>query len=532
MIVSCEQCQARFKLADEKLKAEGTKVRCSKCQSIFTVFPPPPAEPAVPVDSPSGPEGSAAEAGFEPAAPDPTPEMTGYDFGAEEPSAPVSGFSTAMAADPDVPPGDFDFDSAFSEEAADPRQDQEPAEFAFGASDPPPAPAADSPVTAGGEFAFAEDLPGDAPPGEFAFDESPATEEAWGEFDFSAEAQLPAETGEAATPGEFDLSPEGPAATVSGEFDFGEEGDGGFSFGEQPRTETSGFGEADSQWGASTGPEMESFDFEEPQFETVAETSGGQGKDTGSTFGEIDFSDEDEDETTRSSFDREPNFSSPPPTRAEPFVPSLPPMEAPAPPPPRQPASRSLSEDLVPPSPRRSPVSTMVVGLIVLLVALCAAGGYLYMSGYGERLLHRVVMKVKGEQTAGPVEQLIGLTNIATSYIDNREAGQLLVVQGTAVNNFTVARSAIAIKGLLLDAAGKTLQQQTVFCGNYLADEKLRTLPYAAIEEAMSNQFGDSLSNMNVKPGAALKFTIVFRNVPSEIANITFEVVDSKPGSR
>ncbi len=182
-------------------------------------------------------------------------------------------------------------------------------------------------------------------------------------------------------------------------------------------------------------------------------------------------------------------------------------------------------------TPRRSPASKMVVGLIVLLVALCAAGAYLYVSGDGQRLIGQLVMKIKGEPPAGPVEQLIGLKDITSSYVSNRDAGQLLVVQGNAVNNFPATRSAIAVRGLLLDGAGKALQQQQVFCGNLLTEEKLRTLKFAEIEETMNNQFGDSLTNMNVKPGTAVQFTIVFRNVPKEMANINVEVVDSKPGS-
>ena len=65
MIIQCPECQARFKLADEKIKPEGTKVRCSKCQHIFTVTPPEP-EPAPefdetpeetsPASQPSGPK--------------------------------------------------------------------------------------------------------------------------------------------------------------------------------------------------------------------------------------------------------------------------------------------------------------------------------------------------------------------------------------------------------------------------------------------------------------------------------------------
>ncbi len=63
MIITCEQCQARFKLADEKLKSEGTKVRCSKCQSIFTVFPPPPlAEAPAELEEAVGSTSAEAEA--------------------------------------------------------------------------------------------------------------------------------------------------------------------------------------------------------------------------------------------------------------------------------------------------------------------------------------------------------------------------------------------------------------------------------------------------------------------------------------
>jgi hypothetical protein len=46
----------------------------------------------------------------------------------------------------------------------------------------------------------------------------------------------------------------------------------------------------------------------------------------------------------------------------------------------------------------------------------------------------------------------------------------------------------------------------------------------------MNNEFGDSLSNINIAAGASIPFTIVFRNLPAGVANINVEVVDSKPG--
>ena len=44
MVIQCSECQTRFKLADDKLKPGGIKVRCAKCKHVFTVEA---AEPAV-----------------------------------------------------------------------------------------------------------------------------------------------------------------------------------------------------------------------------------------------------------------------------------------------------------------------------------------------------------------------------------------------------------------------------------------------------------------------------------------------------
>ncbi|MFH1076708.1 MAG: DUF3426 domain-containing protein [Pseudomonadota bacterium] len=38
MIVTCEKCQSKFELDDNSVKDEGSKVRCSKCEHVFTVF--------------------------------------------------------------------------------------------------------------------------------------------------------------------------------------------------------------------------------------------------------------------------------------------------------------------------------------------------------------------------------------------------------------------------------------------------------------------------------------------------------------
>ena len=548
MIVTCEQCQARFKLADEKIKTEGTKVRCSKCQSIFTVFPPPPA-PAEPEAADATPPAAAAEPPAEPGPPatepeqpanEPLPESAAaestaggmeFDFGEQEPSgedaAEAVSFERPAANDDRLADG-FDFDDAFSdEESAPPAVSppaEGPAEFDFGDGEAATETAADFAASATEELDFPGGAQEEAFTDKFDFDEDEPASAAAGEFDFGAATGDAEATGEAG-PQEFDFSTESAESAGFGEISFDEEEEASFPSGDLPGDESADFGTDASTWGTPGSAELDSFDFEEPKFGSPAAEP--EEKAASLSFGEIDFSDDDEGEAPLPSFDSPPDFRQSAEEPAEPLAPKPPATVTP----PRQPASRPRSEAQPAPLPRRSPTSRMVVVLGVLLLALCGAGGYLYMSGDGERLVNQVVMKIKGEKPAGPVEQLISFSNIVTSYVNNREAGQLLVVQGTVTNNFPTPRSAIAVKGLLIDTSGKVIRQQAVYCGNALKEEKLRTLPFAAIEEAMNNQIGDSLSNMNVKPGTSLKFTIVFRNVPEDIANINFEVVDSKPGS-
>jgi predicted Zn finger-like uncharacterized protein len=40
MIVECEECGSRFRLDEDVIKEKGSKVRCSVCKNVFTVFPP------------------------------------------------------------------------------------------------------------------------------------------------------------------------------------------------------------------------------------------------------------------------------------------------------------------------------------------------------------------------------------------------------------------------------------------------------------------------------------------------------------
>jgi hypothetical protein len=338
----------------------------------------------------------------------------------------------------------------------------------------------------------------------------------------------------------------------SGEFSFGDDGDGVFDdsdSGDAPSEEAptdepgefsfdedEPFGEdSDSAWDEGGSGEDTSFDFDEPQFDS--EDAPGENKETGSEdgglqFGEIDFAGDSDDGGTPA-FDTNDDFSQASMEQKEEPESFSQNQESTPPPSPRD----DDDDDLLPPPPakKKSSLSRILLLLILLLVVLGGAAGFLFVQE-GSVSLNTVVRYLPflqdyiGEApTSSPGDQ-IGINITGSSYV-NGQAGQMLVIQGAAVNNHPTTRSAITVKGVLVDGNGKTLLQQTVFCGNQLSDKALKTMPFASIEEAMNNQFGDSLSNMNVAAGSAIPFTIVFRNLPAGIANINVEVVDSKPGA-
>ena len=59
MIATCPRCSARYRIAKEKLRPEGVRMRCARCEAVFRVRPPAPASPPAAVASPSLPRAEA-----------------------------------------------------------------------------------------------------------------------------------------------------------------------------------------------------------------------------------------------------------------------------------------------------------------------------------------------------------------------------------------------------------------------------------------------------------------------------------------
>jgi len=152
MIVICTQCQAKFRVAEEKIGPRGAKVRCSKCQNVFVIHrelgsmplgTPPPAA-ALSAARPAAPQAAAWPA--PPVrAPAPRPPPSALDVDLEPRAVPPA------AADPFAAPPD-----PFA-----PREVESP----FAAADPfAPAPSSDDPFLAAALAARAAPARTERPP--------------------------------------------------------------------------------------------------------------------------------------------------------------------------------------------------------------------------------------------------------------------------------------------------------------------------------------------------------------------------------
>lgn len=131
----------------------------------------------------------------------------------------------------------------------------------------------------------------------------------------------------------------------------------------------------------------------------------------------------------------------------------------------------------------------------------------------------------------------ISLEKIRGYYLENKHRQRIFVVEGEAVNRWNEPRSFIKVRGTLLDAQGDKIEERTSYCGNILLEEDLKNFPPQAIEKSLAAQFGETFANVNIPPGKAIPFMIVFWNFYGEqasgkkISNFQVEVVSSQKGT-
>ncbi|MBI4949749.1 MAG: zinc-ribbon domain-containing protein [Deltaproteobacteria bacterium] len=121
MIIQCDKCSTKFRLDDSRITANGVRVRCTKCQNVFVVTPPPQAEEVQVEEVFGAKEGAKA----------PEPSFTG----APNIPRPESRPDLNLKFDFERPPDEEDLASSRRPSEASDEDERDPFEFKFSSSE-------------------------------------------------------------------------------------------------------------------------------------------------------------------------------------------------------------------------------------------------------------------------------------------------------------------------------------------------------------------------------------------------------------
>jgi hypothetical protein len=158
-------------------------------------------------------------------------------------------------------------------------------------------------------------------------------------------------------------------------------------------------------------------------------------------------------------------------------------------------------------------------------VFLAGGGAYFAFTGTGQESLRTLIPGMEslwlgGKESVKPYS----IGNLIGYYETGDKAGRMFVIKGVATNQARKEKSGIRIRAELLDGNHQTIAEKTVYAGNII--KGLRSTDQEKIETAMSNRFGDRLSNVDVAPGKSVPFMLVFFDPPEGIEEYRLEALD------
>ncbi|MDR2368707.1 MAG: zinc-ribbon domain-containing protein [Deltaproteobacteria bacterium] len=113
-------------------------------------------------------------------------------------------------------------------------------------------------------------------------------------------------------------------------------------------------------------------------------------------------------------------------------------------------------------------------------------------------------------------------------YIENADAGTILVLTGQVTNEYDRPVDYIRLKAKLMDKDKNILAERTVYAGNVLTEDELKTLAIKEITIRLSLKGGQNGSNTNVDPGKTIRYMFVFNNLPNDLSEYMIEPFSSE----
>lgn len=149
----------------------------------------------------------------------------------------------------------------------------------------------------------------------------------------------------------------------------------------------------------------------------------------------------------------------------------------------------------------------LVVGIIII-VALAVIGGAAYFSG---------VFSPPQTQVAQKTMDITGMTG---SFVDNKNAGRLLVIQAQIINVTASPQTVRGVRGIVYGPKNEKLSTVVVSAGRTLTAEDLKNMSKDDILKAFKD-----LSSSVIPPKGSAPAMIVFTTVPQGMAEFGIELI-------
>lgn len=162
--------------------------------------------------------------------------------------------------------------------------------------------------------------------------------------------------------------------------------------------------------------------------------------------------------------------------------------------------------------------------LVALVLLLLAAAGYGLFTGFNMSVSQiPIIGSFMKTQTPDPGNLKLIAVDLNSKFDENRHAGKIFIITGMIKNEYAEPRSFIKITGKLYEPAKKLSQTEQVYAGNMFSELELRSLDMEAIKNRLNNRHGQNSSNVNIQPGQAVPFMIIFSELPQQLEE--FEVL-------
>ncbi|MBF0227244.1 MAG: zinc-ribbon domain-containing protein [Desulfobacterales bacterium] len=174
--------------------------------------------------------------------------------------------------------------------------------------------------------------------------------------------------------------------------------------------------------------------------------------------------------------------------------------------------------------------------IIFILIIGCAAAGIFLFKDKIPYIKDMDIPFLGGSKAVIQTKESssVVIENVKNEFVQNANAGKLFVVSGTVKNHYPHSRSYIQLMVKLYSTDEKMIDtkdekmidSKTVYCGNTLTDDELKTLDIKLIEMRLGKPEGDNNMGLNIKPNESIPFMVVF-SPSKELKTFKPEIVNS-----